>query len=359
MLSSASATRIKPKLLVAKLGNLKRCLVLILIAYTYVHFTAEKQVSTVKINNFRPTCHSNQIGCGSGGNQKKNIGLLLTKDDGKILETWFEKNSRYFTALVVLDGSVDSNETEAFFSGCKFVSYYHEKEFSSLKAFSDGELRELGHKLITQQFGYNVWITMAHTDEFYIHSPFKVIKQAEIEKADFVRWSALHVLPHPSEYESFLRNPGSPVTELFRHYYHFGPTKGAFLESRMFYSKIGLSWRNMQGSILPSNLKKEFSLHPAYMHYKLYQLSLDAYTSEGVHKRHWDRVSSDMYQNADAKKGVGIRWNVQNIRDFFVDHFPNSKKYNHISVLGKNNMIEKYLDIGEKFKDRFFCSPFR
>jgi hypothetical protein len=115
----------------------------------------------------------------------------------------------------------------------------------------------------------------------------------------------------------------------------------------------------MQGSILPSNLKKEFSLHPAYMHYKLYQLSLDAYTSEGVHKRHWDRVSSDMYQNADAKKGVGIRWNVQNIRDFFVDHFPNSKKYNHISVLGKNNMIEKYLDIGEKFKDRFFCSPFR
>ncbi len=301
-----------------------------------------------------PGIQMNLLGCRKSG--KMNIGLLLTKDDGDILRVWFEKNSRYFSALVILDGSIESDLAKQLFSNCKRAFYYHESNFTQLKVYSDGELRALGHELVTKLFGYDVWITMAHSDEFYYHSPLKIIEKAERENADFVKWQALHILPNPSEYEYYLQHPGAPVTELFKHYYHFGPQKGAFLESRMFFSKPELQWNNRQGLLLPLNLKRELSVHPSYMHYKVHNLTTAAYTANGIHKTHWNRVSRVAYKNPTAKPGVGIRWNISSTRDFFVHSFPNSKKYDHISVL-RNNRIEKYLDIGEEYKDEEPCIP--
>ena len=112
----------------------------------------------------------------------------------------------------------------------------------------------------------------------------------------------------------------------------------------------------MQGSLLPFNLKKELSIYPAYMHYKVHDLTLDAYTPEEVHRNHWNKVSTAVYKNSRAKHGVGIRWNVHTTRDFFVDHFPNSKKYKYVSEL-KNDRIESYLDVGEEYKDINECMP--
>jgi len=273
---------------------------------------------------------------------------------GKILRTWFQKNSRLFSALVVLDGSVGSDSAKQYFSNCKWVFYYHESNFASLKDYSDGELRAIGHKLVTTLFGYDVWITMAHSDEFYYHSPLKIIEKAEKESADFVKWRALHVLPHPTEYEYYIRHPRAPVTDLFKHYYHFGPQKGAFLESRMFLNKPGLYWKSRQGLLIPLNLKRELSIHPAYMHYKVHNLTRAAYTASGIHKNHWNRVSAKAYKDPTVKRGVGIRWNISTTRDFFVSSFPNSKKYSHVSVF-KNEQIKNYLNIGEEYKDKEEC----
>ena len=328
--------------------SLKYALInLLVIAFLY-HFKFPKGAQ-----KSRSICLDNFLGCGKGSH--RNIGLLLTKDDGIILETWFKENSRYFFALIVLDGSTNSDLARTMFSQCKSVHYFHESNFPNLKTYSDGELRELGHRLVTKIFGYDVWITMAHSDEFFVHSPLKVIEQAGKEGADFVKWRALHVLPHPSEYEYFLSHKDAPVTELFHHYYHYGPTKGSFLERRMFYSKPNLRWDHRQGSILPMNLRKETSIHPAYLHYKVHNLSLAAYTPDGIHRQHWNKVTDDSYENPTAKRGVGIRWKVQNLRDFFVYKFPNSSKYSHVSEY-KDGKIEKYLDLGDAFKDMYECS---
>lgn len=298
------------------------------------------------------TCTGNNLGCNK--RKIKNIGLLLTRDDGDILKLWFQTNSQYFSALVILDGS-ESSTARDFFASCESTHYYHESSFSDLTIHSDGELRELGHMLVTASFGFNVWITMAHTDEFYYHNPFKVIDQAAAEKADHIRWSALHVLPHPSEYNYYLTHKDSPVTELFRHYYHFGPKKGAFLESRMFLNKPGLKWGKQQGVLLPGNLGREFKLHPAYLHYKVHNLSLSSYTPLGVHRQHWNTVSDNAYKNPNAKRGVGIRWNITHAHDFFVDHWPGSAKYNHCSIF-LNGSIEEYLDIGSEFRGISDCT---
>ena len=300
---------------------------------------------------YRGVCPGNKLNCKP--HAMKNIGLLLTKDDGDILKLWFSANSRYFNALVILDGS-NEGAARDFFTSCHSVYYYHESTFPNLVYHSDGELRELGHKLVTDIFGYGVWITMAHTDEFYYHSPFKVIDSATADRADFVRWQALHVLPHPSEYSYYLKHKSRPITELFRHYYHFGPKKGAFLESRMFLNQPGLKWGKNQGALLPSNLKKELKLHPSYLHYKVHNLSLSTYTPQGVHKQHWNEVSDKGYSNPNSKRGVGIRWNVTHTRDFFVDHWPGSSKYDHCSIF-LNDSIEQYLDIGSKFQDISGC----
>mmetsp|Transcript_6375 Transcript_6375/g.21305 ORF Transcript_6375/g.21305 Transcript_6375/m.21305 type:complete len:346 (+) Transcript_6375:93-1130(+) len=333
--------------------SIKYCCLLLLFLNVFEIFNEKGKQNFSAQTSSGSSCLSNQLGCGNTG-AKRNIALLLTKDDGSILKSWFKENSRFFTALVVIDGSL-SRETQKFFSKCNSTYYFHESSFSFLKDFSDGELRELGHKIITRKFGYDLWITMAHTDEFYVHSPLKVIEQAEKENADFVSWRALHVLPHPSEYENYLLNPDAPVPQLFRHYYHFGPAKGAFLERRMFYSKPGLHWDHRQGSILPLNLKKEVSIKPAYMHYKVHDLSLDAYTTSGIHRKHWSKVSDEGYaKHKYEKRGVGIRWKVHHVRDFFVDHWPNSSKYKYVSKY-ENNKIEPYLDIGESFKDSYRC----
>ena len=118
------------------------------------------------------------------------VGLLLTKDDGDILFEWLEHNSCHFSALLVLDGSSGPYAHNEM-SSCANVVYYHENDFSDLKLYSDGELRELGHDLISKHFGYNIWITMAHTDEFFIHSPLSAIDFATKENADHIRWRAL------------------------------------------------------------------------------------------------------------------------------------------------------------------------
>ena len=201
---------------------------------------------------------------------------------------------------------------------------------------------------------YKLGKYMAHTDEFYYHSPFKVISSAVANNADFIRWRALHVLPHPSEYSYYLKHKNSPVTELFRHYYHFGPKKGAFLEYRMFLNKPGLTWDKSQGLLIPNNLKREFKLHPAYLHYKVHNLTLSACTPDGIHKQHWNKVSDEAYSNLNSKRGVGIRWKVVSTRDFFVDHWPYSSKYNHCSIY-LNGTIEPYLDIGSEFRDTSTC----
>mmetsp|Transcript_43251 Transcript_43251/g.82532 ORF Transcript_43251/g.82532 Transcript_43251/m.82532 type:complete len:335 (-) Transcript_43251:874-1878(-) len=274
------------------------------------------------------------------------VGLLLTKDDGRILKTWVRHMSVHFSGLVVLDGSIHT-ETSDMFVGCQGIHYHHEREFSALELFSDGELRQVGHQLVTKHFGHHVWITMAHSDEFYIHTPRNVIHAAVGERADFVRWRALHVLPHPSEYQEWLKAPNRDVFRMFRHYHHCGPSKGSFMESRTFHSQPGLLWTRNQGALLPGNLKKESTLHPSYLHYKVHNLSLSAYDKSGMHRQHWNKVSTNAYSSSRAKPGVGIRWNVSNARDFFVESWPNSAKYTHVSFF--NGSIEPYLDIGFQY----------
>lgn len=288
-----------------------------------------------------------ELNCSRDG--VKHIGLLLTKDDGKILYTWLSQNSYHFSELLVLDGSKESYTRNAL-SGCERVKYYHENEFTSLKQFSDGELRELGHRLVSKHFGYDIWITMAHTDEFYVHSPKAVAEHAQAEGADHVKWRALHVLPHPSEYNLYLRNPDTPAPELFRHYHHYGP-KGSFTEYRTFFSSRKLFWQRKQGEIIPqTNLKRVATILPSYLHYKVHNLSTSAYTLEGIHKQHWNHVTRSAYSKPNYKTGVGIRWRVSTTRDFFVSKWPGSSKYTHVSRF--DGTIEHYLDIGKKFMRR-------
>ena len=83
------------------------------------------------------------------------VGLLLTKDDGDILFEWLEHNSCHFSALLVLDGSSQPYARDELRS-CANVVYYHETHFPALTLYSDGELRELGHDLISKHFGYDM-----------------------------------------------------------------------------------------------------------------------------------------------------------------------------------------------------------
>eukprot|EP00242_Pyramimonas_sp_CCMP2087_P005188 CAMPEP_0198197298 /NCGR_PEP_ID=MMETSP1445-20131203/903_1 /TAXON_ID=36898 /ORGANISM="Pyramimonas sp., Strain CCMP2087" /LENGTH=428 /DNA_ID=CAMNT_0043866547 /DNA_START=386 /DNA_END=1670 /DNA_ORIENTATION=- len=279
------------------------------------------------------------------------VGILPTKDDGDIVCEWIHHNIHHFDVLIVVDGSEDSL-TEQVFSPIPNVVYTHERDHPDILVTKlDSEMRMLGQEIAKSRFGdTGYWIHIAHTDEFLYHSPRKVFRAAEKAGADAIKWHALHIIPHTSEFERYQSNRYLPVHKLFQHYYFFEDKRdGAFKESRSFqqlpYQKYVVRWCE----VVPDTVKKYWNLSPSYMHYKLWNLTLDAYTADGVHKHHWNRVDEKHWEKLEKesadkaaskgqagggtfKRGVGTRMSMEKIEDFFKDDWPACCKYKSNSV---------------------------
>mmetsp|Transcript_7137 Transcript_7137/g.14458 ORF Transcript_7137/g.14458 Transcript_7137/m.14458 type:complete len:458 (-) Transcript_7137:2630-4003(-) len=294
------------------------------------------------------------------------VGILPTKDDGSIVCEWLHHNAHHFDVLLVVDGS-DDPLTEVFFSSVPNTIYLHERSHQEMFTGKiDSEMRRLGHELAQEHFGNSgYWIHIAHTDEFLYHSPRTVFRAADEAKADAIRWLALHVIPHTTEYDSYLANPVQPVHRMFRHYYFYSNRPGgAFRESRSFkntpYQNYSLRWCE----VVPDSVKRYWDGTPAYIHYKLWNLTLDAYTADGVHKHHWNRVEEKEWKkielqaaekaklkglsSSNFRRGVGMRMALKTIRDFFVDKWPVCCKYTTNSVF--NGFIASTLNVGEHLR---------
>jgi hypothetical protein len=161
---------------------------------------------------------------------------------------------------------------------------------------------------------------------------------AERNNADHISWFALHVLPHPTEFQTFVDRPELKIHEKFRHYHWYGPSKGGtFTEHRMFkngdHLDFGIEWCSGP----PAGVKNLWNKHPAYLHYKITEPSLSNYDKRGRHKIHFKQVRLSMndpfYKNLAKKKkkvempGVGVSWQINSVQDFFVDKYVGKPKY--------------------------------
>lgn len=276
------------------------------------------------------------------------LGILVTKDDGQILCEFAFYVLRHFDAVVVIDGSVSSLAREVL-QRVPNVIYLHEDQLGLLD-YTDGEMRKRGHEEIIRRYGQKgQWIHMLHTDEFPIHNIRTVTAAAERTGADTIKWQALHVLPHPTEFPKFMRCGQGLVHNLFRHYHYMDNSKGGFQEYRTFRNFKGSAFRGEWCETVPKfGLRKTWSprMQPAYLHYKLWNLTLSTYTPDGRSRRAFNRVSKKAYQEKGVpveKQGTGIRFNVSKIEDFFHEAWPHCCKYKAVGIY--HGKIDRRIDI--------------
>jgi hypothetical protein len=230
---------------------------------------------------------------GRGNLHKENFipkiyGLLEMKDDGNITREWFDKHYDMFDGILVFDAS-SSNEYREFVEGFPNVIYTHETDHQR-KYFTDSEHRGIALKLIQKHWGYDNWVMVCHTDSFYYHIPRLVARAAQADDADHIVWYALHVLPHPKEFELHTMHPSLPVTKKFRHFHWYGYPKGGFGEHRMFKNRVDLDFGVEWCSGPPHGVNFLWDKHPAYLHYKIPYPDISLYDEDGHHKVHFSNM---------------------------------------------------------------------
>ncbi|CAL6331980.1 unnamed protein product [Bathycoccus prasinos] len=181
--------------------------------------------------------------------------------------------------------------------------------------------------ILTSKYGYGFWVTMAHCDEFYYHDPNKIVQLAEEEGVDGIFWFALHVLPHPSEFENYKANPMLSATTLFHHYHYYGE-KGGFADFRSFKHSPRVHFRRKWSVMLPEGLRNVWSKHPAYLHYKVKQINPKNYDSSGHNLKNFAQARKHGSKNKNGEMvTTGLSWPINTEKDFFVTSYRGKPKY--------------------------------
>lgn len=291
----------------------------------------------------------------------KLYGILEVKDDGNITKEWFQRHLRMFDGLVVFDGS-SNDDVKIYVDELPNVIYTHENEHKR-KYYTDSEHRGIATSILNSNWGTNNWVMVCHSDSFYYHDPRSMALLAEKDGADHISWFALHVLPHPTEYQTFLEYPMLEVHIKFRHFHWYGPSKGGtFTEHRMFKNADHLDFGVEWCSGPPLGVKHLWYKHPAYLHYKIPNPSLSSYDKNGRHKSHFKDVQlskkDPFYKNLVKKTknaempGVGVSWQINQVKDFFVDKYVGKPKYSVCTRF--NGTLPQELD---QFSPKFKAKP--
>jgi len=261
------------------------------------------------------------------------VALLVTKDDEHIMQEWLDYNAPSFHAVVVFDSS-KGYETQrivsAYVNRCGAnITYVREDLLPEpLLAYSDHAVRYHPLRILRHTYGVGRWVMVAHSDEFYYHEPELVARYVDTqiatgswEECNVVVWGALHVLPHPSEYESFVARPQPLAQSRFQHFWMMYGSKrnGLPWSERRLFKDHGFDYvrnANYAMGVIPGGKKltngyrkcSNSGFWPAYLHYKVVTPDPSKYTAEGLHRGHWVGPGGPR---------VGLNSSLTSAQDFF------------------------------------------
>ena len=265
-------------------------------------------------------------GCGRRLLRARVIGLMATKDDAKVMTEWLEHNMGSLAGLAVFDssrGTETQSVIEAYVTRCGAnITYHREDELAApLVSHSDQAVRYWPLRALRERWGVGRWVMVAHADEFWYHEPELVARAADtrmeaglMPRCQVVSWYAPQVVPHPSEYERYIRSRRQPVQTLFQHFHTDAPGELVKLEARLFLDdgRDYVANSTARQGTVPAGLTPCRLTGPAYLHYKVVDPDPAVYDSQGRHRSHW---------TGHGAPGVGFGHDVSSIRDFFVEHF--------------------------------------
>ena len=228
-------------------------------------------------------------------------GLLITKDDDLLVEEWFRENHSVFNTLVVVDGST-SGLTKRVASQYSNTVYMTDPNCH----ITDQTLRHHGWQELVKIASMGDWIFICHVDEFYIHDPRALIQA----QGNLMFWMPLVVLPHPLEAYDWIKSENKNPRQLFKHYWWRQGTL-PHLEHRMWRYVKEPFWNTQLTApscgTIPHNYMDEKIVvqAPLYFHYKCYDLSWEAYLSDG--------------SSAKSSLNTGLPRRVKGFDDLFFD----------------------------------------
>jgi len=196
----------------------------------------------------------------------KNIGLMLTKNDGRIIEEVLAKHARHVDAIYAIDGSTDSSP-EIIERHPKVKLLLLEKDLKP-KYVWDDVLRQILLDEIKKREGYGCWVTLLHGDEIYYHDPRKVIEAAEKEGANGVVWYAMHFFLHKTDRKEWDQLKLMPGEDRLTYYAIDNRPWTEFMQFK-FHDK-SVHFAEAYSIQKPKGLQRRFSKYPIYKHLKVY-----------------------------------------------------------------------------------------
>lgn len=194
------------------------------------------------------------------------VGLLLTKNEDKIIEEVLTKNEIYFDNIYALDGS--SDETPAILKKFKKIKKLILEKDLNFNKIKDGVRQVVLDEIKKQEPIENTWVTLLHGDEIFYHNPRKVAEEANSTGCDGVEWYTMHFFLHTTDKEKWDRLANLSVEERVTWY---ATNEEPCREFRQFklcaHSVFDIE---THGFLEPWGVTKKYQKYPIYKHYKAY-----------------------------------------------------------------------------------------
>ena len=245
-----------------------------------------------------------------------NIGLLVTRNEERIIKYVLDANIEYVDKIYAIDASND-NTYDIIKKYDKVVVLLRQSEisFPEGKRIWDWRVRRVLLNMIKKNEKIGDWITLLHGDEIFYHNPKKVIEDAEKEGANGVEWYAMHFFLHTTDKKDWNKlSKLSPIERVTWYSINDIP----WIEFRQFKLIDNVNYDiNLElNRCHPNNINRIYSKHPIYKHYKEYCIN-----------------QHDIYSG---------RWGGLKNREIFVDKLPDYKY--SIKFNGSFGKFEKGLE---------------
>lgn len=279
----------------------------------------------------------------------KNVGLLVTKNEGAILEEMLEANTRYIKEIYALYGGDD--ETEEILKKCKEVRFcVHEKDaLPELNAGQDNQkdgrpvvkdgIREVLLREIRKDCEVGDWVTLMHGDEIFYHDPNAAAALAAITHHNTVVWFACHFFLTTSDLSQWEQLKEKPLQERVTWY---ATNEYPWTEARQFQINADVHYDiDRHSTVVPDpDNAKIMPTCPILKHYKVWNPDPDSY--EVFYSDKWGK---------DVSRKIGrwgvVHWEIHSFEDFFVELYPGySEKHQFVVDFGRfevpfNTMLER------------------
>ena len=129
------------------------------------------------------------------------IGILLSKDDGDIINDVMTEYNKYFDAIYCIDASSD-NSLDIIKSFDKVKYAVSEKELGINGAMLKDGIRQLLLSKVQDDFGYDGWIFPIQTDEMYVGNIRNILPYADNQNANVINCLIAHFIMHKTDTET-------------------------------------------------------------------------------------------------------------------------------------------------------------